>query len=127
MAHLLAGVIIKSHLLCTDIYNAYGPNGSDEIMVFFVEGDGSTNTADLNGTGNNDTLGDWITGTPYPVIDDASIASSYQIGYFPTIFRVCPDGLVYEEGQSSVNQLVFQDKFKLLSINSRSFRSWKNQ
>ena len=94
----------ESHTLA-NIYNAYGPNGSDEIMVFFVEGDGSTNTADLNGTGNN-TLGDWITGTPYPVIDDASIASSYQIGYFPTIYRVCPDGLVYEEGQSTVNQLV---------------------
>ena len=94
----------QSHTLA-DIYNAYGPNGSDEIMVFFVEGDGSTNTADLNGTGNN-TLGDWITGTPYPVIDDASIASSYQIGYFPTIYRICPNGLVYEEGQSTVNQLV---------------------
>ena len=46
MAH---GVIIN--LTLADIYNAYGPNGSDEIMVFFVEGDGSTNTADLNGTG----------------------------------------------------------------------------
>ena len=54
-------------------------------MVFFVEGDGSNTTADLNGTGSN-TLGDWLQ-EPYPVIDDASIASSYQIGYFPTIFR----------------------------------------
>ena len=63
----------QSHTLA-DVYNAYGPNGSDEIMVFFVEGDGSTNAADLNGTGSN-TQGDWITGTPYPVIDDASIAS----------------------------------------------------
>ena len=47
-------------------------------MVFFVEGDGSTNSADLNGTGSN-TQGDWITGTPYPVIDDASIASSTKL------------------------------------------------
>ena len=94
----------QSHSL-SNFYNAYGPNGSDEVMVFFVEGDGATNTADLNGTGNN-TLGDWITGTPYPVIDDASIASAYQIGYYPTVFRVCPDGLVYEQGASTVSQLV---------------------
>lgn len=94
----------QSHALA-DAYNAYGTNGSDEIMVFFVEGDGSTNTADLNGTGSN-TLGDWLTGTPYPVIDDASIASAYQIAYYPTVFRVCPDGLVYEQGASSVNALV---------------------
>ena len=94
----------QSHAL-SDLYNAYGPNGSDEIMVFFVEGDGSTNTADLNGTGNS-TLGDWITGTPYPVIDDASIASAYQIAFYPTVFRVCPDGLVYEQGASNVSTLV---------------------
>ena len=94
----------QSHTL-SDLYNAYGPNGSDEVMVFFVEGDGSTNTADLNGTGGN-TQGDWITGTPYPVIDDASIASAYQIAFYPTVFRVCPNGLVYEEGQSTVSQLV---------------------
>ena len=92
----------NTHALA-DLYNAFGPNGSDEIMVFFIEGDGATSTADLEGT-TAGTQGDWLTGTPYPIIDDASIATAYQIGFFPTIYRICPDGqgggTVYEEGQS---------------------------
>ncbi len=92
-----------------DLYNAYGPNGSDEVMVFFVEGDASTTLADLNGTGSN-TTGNWVEGTPYPILDNAGIGSAYQISYFPTIFRICPDGMgggtVYEQGQSSFSALV---------------------
>src|SRR4051812_46193468 len=30
-----------------NLYNQYGPPGTNECMVFFVEGDGSTNTACL--------------------------------------------------------------------------------
>lgn len=94
----------NSHAL-RDIYEAYGPNGSDEVMVFFVEGDGSTTLADLNGTGSS-TQGNWVEGTPYPILDNAGIANAYQIAYFPTIFRICPDGLVYEIGQKTAQQIV---------------------
>lgn len=85
-----------------NLYNGYGPNGSDEVMVIFIEGDGSTTMADLQGTGNN-TQGNWTTG-PYPIIDSASIANLYQITYFPTVYRICPDGFVTEVGaQNAVN------------------------
>jgi len=94
----------NSHAL-EQIYEAYGPDGSDEVMVFYVEGDGSTTLADLNGTGGN-TQGDWVTGTPYPILDNAAIASSYAITYFPTIYRICPDGFVYEMGQKTAPQIV---------------------
>jgi thiol-disulfide isomerase/thioredoxin len=93
----------QTHAL-ENLYNAYGPNGSDEVMVFWVEGDGSTPVADIYGAGSSQ--GDWTEGVSYPIIDDASIASAYQIGYYPTVYRICPNGLVYEEGQSSVSQLV---------------------
>ena len=79
-----------------DVYMTYGAAGSNEIGVLFVEGDGSTGTADLNGNGN--TQGDWVTGTPYPILDDAAIASSYQISYYPTVYGICPDRTVYEIG-----------------------------
>ena len=93
----------ETHAL-RDIYNAYGPDGSDEVMVFYVEGDASTTTADLNGTGGN-TQGDWVTGTPYPILDNATIADAYQITYFPTVYRICPDGFVYEIGQLTAAQI----------------------
>jgi thiol-disulfide isomerase/thioredoxin len=94
----------ESHAL-KNLYNAYGPDASDEVMVFLVEGDGSTTLADLQGTGSN-TTGDWVTGTPYPILDNAQIADDYQIAYFPTVYRICPDGFVYEMGQKSTAEIV---------------------
>ena len=93
----------ETHAL-RDIYNAYGPDGSDEVMVFYVEGDAATTTADLNGTGTN-TQGDWVTGTPYPILDNAAIKTAYQVTAYPTIFRICPDGFVYEIGQPTAAQI----------------------
>lgn len=80
-----------------DIYNAYGPDGSDEVVILYIEGDASTGLAELNGTGN--TVGNWVETTSFPIIDNAAIANSYQISFFPTVYRICPDGFVYEMGQ----------------------------
>lgn len=86
-----------------NLYDTYGPNGTDEVMVLFIEGDPSTTTADLNGTGSN-TAGDWVTGTTYPIIDDASIGDDLETSYFPTVYMVCPDRTITETGaQSSAN------------------------
>jgi hypothetical protein len=93
----------NTHALA-DMYNSYGPNGSDEVMIFYIEGDASTSIADLHGTGTN-TQGDWVTGTPYPIINSSTVADLYQIGYFPTIYRICPDGFVYEIGQLTASAL----------------------
>ena len=96
-----------------DLYENHGPNGypgvspntSDDVMVFMIEGDGNT-TQNLAGTGGN-TQGDWITGTLYPIIctdgtvNNTQVTSDYQIGYWPTIYMVCPNRIVTEVGQSS--------------------------
>lgn len=91
-----------------DFYHDYGPNGTVEAgrgMVFFIEGDPSTTLADLNGTGGN-TQGNWVSGTEYPIIDAASIANDYEIGYFPTIYKVCPNRIVTEIGAQAYAGLV---------------------
>jgi len=79
-----------------DIYINHGPAGmpgvspttTNTTMVFFIEGDNSTGMADLNGT-TGSTQGNWVAGTPYPIIDNAQIAASFQITYFPTLYRIC--------------------------------------
>ena len=90
-----------------DIYMTYGDGGSGEIGVLFIEGDGSTGLAELQGISGS-TLGDWVTGTPYPIIDNAGIGNSYQIAYYPTIYGICPDRTVYEIGQNSAANLMQQ-------------------
>jgi hypothetical protein len=83
-----------------DFYKAYGPSGSDEVVILYVEGDITTSVQSIYGEGN-DTWGDWSAGTPYPIINDEApnppvagdnrgvIAQAYQIEYYPTLFRVC--------------------------------------
>lgn len=94
------------------LYDFHGPAGTIDQMcyVFFIEGDGATNSADLNGTGSN-TQGDWVTGTPFPIIDPAAAVinpwnTSYAIAYFPTIYMICPDQKIYEVGQVNYASLV---------------------
>ena len=89
-----------------NIWNTYGPNGTGDVYVFSLESDGSTNSADLYGTGSN-TVGDWVTGTPFPIFDNVqNIFNAYGNSYFPTIYTVCPDHTLYESGQASFQGLV---------------------
>ena len=87
------------------IKNVY--NNHPEVMAFMIEGDAATNVACLYGPAgcNNTTLGDWVTGTPYPIIDAASLTGPYAIAYYPTIYGICPDKKIYEVGQVNENQL----------------------
>jgi PKD repeat protein len=87
-----------------NLYNQYGPNGTNEMMVFLVEGDASTGLSDLNGTGSN-TAGNWVAGTPYPILDNAGIANSYQIAYFPTVYVICPNRTLTIHDQETTAQL----------------------
>ncbi len=82
-------------------YEQHGPDGDDRARVLFIEGDPKTNINCLYGqSGCNDySPGNWVTGTPFPIINDDSIAKAYKIEYFPTIFVVCPNRKIYEMGQ----------------------------
>ena len=93
----------SSHAL-NDLYSSYGPDGSEEVVILFVEGDPTTSIADLNGTGPK-TLGDWVTGSKYPIIDSRPVADLYAITYFPTVYRICTDGLTKNVGALSPTNL----------------------
>lgn len=86
-------------------YSLFGPEGADVATVLMVEGDASTTDEDLHGTGSN-TWGDWTEGVDYQIVDDSQIADDYEITYYPTIYKVCPDGLVYEVGQLELEGLI---------------------
>ena len=100
------------------LYENHGPDGmphvsastTDDVMVFFIEGDGS-DLACLQGSGCG-TQGDWVTNTHYPIIctdgqpssggNSTSVTSSYSISYWPTVYQVChSDRTIYEIGQEA--------------------------
>ena len=91
----------NSHAI-KDFHTAYGPNGTNQVQAFFIEDEIDNTTGCLYGSagggvpyqpcsGNPSyTHGDWVTGTTYPIIDNASQDGPYQINYFPTVYMVCP-------------------------------------
>ena len=90
----------NTHIL-RDLHDTFGPDGTNDLVVFFLEGDDTTTQADLEGTGTA-TAGDWITGTTYPIVDNAGgIFDEYAGAYYPTIYTICPDGILTESGQAS--------------------------
>lgn len=88
-------------------YELHGPEGDGKSMVFWVEGDGSTNLNCMYGpTGCvGGTQGNWVAGTPFPMFDNATIASDYQIAYYPTIYLIKPDKTVNELQQLNATNL----------------------
>lgn len=101
-----------------DLYTNHGPTGmsgvsgstTNNVMVFFIEGEGSNTGAQITGTVANQntsgfTQGNWTTGTPYPIIDNATIANNYAITYFPTIYLICPNRVVTLVGQQTAANL----------------------
>ena len=100
-----------------NLYIDHGPAGmpnvsantTDDVMVFFIEGQAGT-FAELNGGAGSQ--GDWVTGTPYPIIptypgtNSTQVTSDYQIAYWPTLYRICPDRITREGTSSNPYSLV---------------------
>lgn len=99
----------NQHVLA-DIWEELGPNGTDEVFVMSIESDLTTTLDDLNGNGTN-TLGDWVTDTPYPMIDEVdgfagvgNIAQDYFVWGYPTIYFICPSRSVIDLNWQQVEQ-----------------------
>ncbi len=95
-----------------DLYENHGPAGfpnvspntTDDVMVFFIEGDANS-VAQLNG--GSGSQGDWVTGTHYPIIctdgtaNNDAVTAAYSIAFWPTVYMICPDRTTTEIGQAS--------------------------
>ncbi len=89
-----------------DVYNDFGPNGTNELEILYVEADMSTTIDDVNGTGTM-TQGDYVSLINFPMVNLAqtTISEEWVVNYFPLIYLVCPSGIVYELGQQDYNDL----------------------
>lgn len=96
-----------SHTL-ENLHAAYGPEGSDELVVIFIEADPSTNVLELDGQSlppeggypeRGPSQGDWLAGTPYPVINNDTAAADYGLEAFPSLYIITPSGTPGELGK----------------------------
>ena len=77
------------------IHEVHGPMAADDIYVFMVEADLSTTIEDLQGTGSN-TLGNWLEGVDYPVInlETDDLYNNYEVFSYPIMFSICSDKII---------------------------------
>jgi hypothetical protein len=104
-----------------ELYINHGPIGApgvsetttNDVMVIWIDGDGTTTDADMAGTGSA-TQGNWLnpSGTPieFPMANPAAtladqVNADYAIAYYPTIYRICSNRVVTEMGQLSAADL----------------------
>lgn len=95
------------------MYNLYGPDGTDEIMILALEHDPYNDS--LAFTGNHDpwvTAGNWLAGTPYPIFNvegaDRSVFADYNVTYYPVIYKICPDKIVEQVFTSTSETQLYQ-------------------
>lgn len=89
------------------VYEMYGPDGTDEVVVIGVETDPSTPATVLDGGAGSSYGWDWTAGTPYPLANE-NIMGVFEQNYFPYIIRICPNRQIFELGQSSA-EAVYAD------------------
>jgi hypothetical protein len=105
-----------------DVYINHGPAGypgvaagtTDDVMVIWIEGDGTTADATmLDGSG---AIGNWVQPNAtlgqiqFPMANPASatatqINNDYDIAFYPTVYKICPNRIVTELGQASAAQI----------------------
>jgi hypothetical protein len=91
-----------------NLYTAYGPNATHEVMVYFIESDEGSIVKLNGGPGSQ---GNWVAGTPYPILptlapNDTMVVTDFLVHYFPTIYLVCPNREVKEIGQETTDLVI---------------------
>ncbi len=93
--------------ILNEAYTLYGPEGTNELMIFMIEGDDQTNVDCLYDLPDCSytTKGDWTAGTLYPIINDDYIADAYRIQGWPTQFHICPYKLINNTNQPGLETI----------------------
>jgi len=104
-----------------ELYINHGPAGqlgvsastTDNVMVIWLDGDGTT--ADATMLNGNGAIGNWIEPNatlgqiPFPMANPIAatatqINNGYDIAYYPTIYKICPNRVVTEVGQLTATE-----------------------
>jgi len=93
-----------------NFYNQYGPPGTNQAMVIFIEGDNATTNACMSGPAGcaAGSQGNWLLNTPFPMCNPSPVAafnSGYALAYFPTMYLICPDRTTTKVDQYTTTQL----------------------
>ncbi len=108
-----------------NLYNDYGPDGTNELVVLALEHDPGNSHNEFIGIGDPwNTAGNWLEGTPYPIFNvegsDRDVFDDYNVVGYPVIYKICPDRISERLFTSELEAAVYdkvQECQSALSIN----------
>lgn len=75
------------------IYKEFGPEGTNDVEILFIDGDPGSNMASLQGASLG-SMGNWVATTPYPIIGPYGqgnyVQQNYNMVAYPTLYMHCP-------------------------------------
>lgn len=82
-----------------NMYNNYGPNATNEIMVLALEYDQWNDSNAFMGNGPAwVTQGNWLNDTPFPIFDvedpNRGVFADYNINFYPVVYKICPNKII---------------------------------
>jgi len=82
-----------------NLYNNYGPNGTNELLVLAIEHDQWNDSNAFIGNGPAwVTQGNWLDGTPFPIFDvedpNRGVFNDYNVTFYPVVYKICPNKIV---------------------------------
>lgn len=82
-----------------NLYNNYGPNGTNELLVLALEHDQWNDSNAFIGNGPAwVTQGNWLDGTPFPIFDvedpNRGVFNDYNVTFYPVVYKICPNKIV---------------------------------
>lgn len=83
-----------------NVYDAMGWGGTGDVAIFAIDASTSANNFEFITNANNGQ-GDWINDTKYPMVDNSSMGSVFNVTGFPTMVAICPDRTVTEITRTS--------------------------
>jgi len=97
-----------------NLYAMYGPNGTENqnVIVLAVEQDPQNGINEISGI-SGFTVGNWLAGTSYPIINPegaerTQFISDFSVDYYPLIYAICPDRTVKVTGSATTAALYEQ-------------------
>ncbi|HCY46604.1 MAG TPA: hypothetical protein DHU89_07950 [Flavobacteriales bacterium] len=97
-----------------NMYNLYGPEGTDEVMVLALEYDQYNTVNAFTGIGEVwNTAGNWLEGTPYPQFNvegaDREVFVDFNVTFYPVVYKICPDRITERMSTSTLEDELYEE------------------
>lgn len=91
------------------LYSTYGPDGTDQLEILYIEADENTSIESLYG---DSSFGDWTEGVPFPILNLSEVSDEFTQAFavdgVPTSSVICPSSkeIIADIYQNDLDEII---------------------